>query len=98
MAKRINCKKGFKVISLTPKEAKTIGFGIEEGCLCMECNNIIKDNVYYIAVLNDVMDEECFNNWLETAIHYSSDARIEDSNFLSTCYACTHMGIIVENL
>ena len=98
MAKRINCKKGFKVISLTPKEAKTIGFGIHEGCLCMECNNIIKDNIYYIAALNDVMDEECFNNWLETAIHYSEDARVEDSNFLNTCYACTRMGINVENL
>ena len=98
MAKRINCKKGFKVISLTPKEAETIGFGFEEGCLCMECNNIIKDNVYYIAVLNDVMDEECFNNWLETAIHYSEDARIEDSNFLNIYYRCTLMGINVENL
>ena len=44
------------------------------------------------------MDEECFNNWLETAIHYSEDARIEDSNFLNTCYTCTLMGINVENL
>ena len=44
------------------------------------------------------MDEECFNNWLETAIHYSSDAIVEDLNFLSTCYACTRMGIIIENL
>ena len=98
MAERIKCEKGFLVITFTPEEAKTIGFGIEEGCLCMECNNIIKNTIYYVAVLNDVMDEECFNNWLETAIHYSSDARIEDSNFLSTCYACTRMGIIVENL
>lgn len=98
MAKRIKCEKGFLVITLTPKEAKTIGFGIEEGCLCMQCNNIIKDTIYYIAVLNDVMDEECFNKWLETAIHYSEDATVEDWNYISICKLCLKNGISISNL
>lgn len=98
MAERIKCEKGFLVITFTPEEAKTIGFGIEEGCLCIECNNIIKDTIYYIAVLNDVMDEKCFNEWLKDAIHYSEDARFENWNYISICKRCIMNGISIRNL
>ena len=45
-------KKGFKIITMSPGEAKMIGFGIPEGCLCMHCNTLIKGTIYYIPVLN----------------------------------------------
>lgn len=96
MAKGIVCEKGFKVITLTPEEAKTIGFGIKEECLCTRCNNIIKGTIYYIAVLNDVMDEKCFKEWLKDAIHYSEDARIEDNNFVFYINHCLSNGVNVE--
>ena len=61
MAKIVNNDKGFKVISLSIEDAASLGFGPYGlgACVCMHCNNIIKGDIYYIAVLNDVMDKEC---------------------------------------
>lgn len=74
-------KSKFLIIEMTPEEAKSLGFGIPEGCLCMHCNEIIKDTIYYIAVLNDVMDIHCLEQYLMHAKWYPEDAMIEQRNF-----------------
>ena len=72
--------KGFKVIALSTEEADNLGWGCL-GQICMNCNDIIKDEVYYIAVLNDVMDKDCYESWLKRAKHYPEDKTFEDRNF-----------------
>lgn len=81
MARVVNNDKGFKVIALLPVEAKSLGWGCDEGLICMRCNDIIKKEAYYVAVLNDVMDKECYEKWLKHAKHYSDDKPFEDRNF-----------------
>ena len=91
MARIVQNDKGFKVIALSHEDGELLGWGIrtknEEDTddqyhfLCMQCNHDIKGELYYVAVLNDVMDEECYNRWYEDAIHYSDDMFIEDRNF-----------------
>lgn len=81
MARIVNNDKGFKVIALSIEEANDLGWGCSEGQICMNCNDIIDGEVYYIAVLNDVMDKDCYESWLKRAKHYSEDKTIEDRNF-----------------
>ena len=91
MAKIVQNDKGFKVIALSHEEGEKVGWGIwirsednnEDEChfLCMYCNHDIEDELYYIAVLNDVMDKECYDRWYASATHYSDDVFIENRNF-----------------
>lgn len=91
MARIVNNDKGFKVIALSHEEGEALGWGIwhrndedtDDLCdfLCMHCNTPIEGELYYVAVLNDLMDEKCYNRWYEDAIHYSDDRLIEDKNF-----------------
>lgn len=91
MAKIVNNDKEFKVISLSDEEAASIGFGIWyrndedtddlHSCICIHCNNTIKEDIYYIAVLNDVMDKECYDRWYKGATRYTEDIPIENRNF-----------------
>lgn len=83
MAKIVNNDKGFKVISLSIEDAASLGFGPYGlgACACMHCNNIIKGDIYYIAVLNDVMDKECYDEWYKGATRYTEDIPIENRNF-----------------
>ena len=81
MAKQYQNEKGFLIIEMNPTEAKQIGFGLPQGCVCMHCNNIIKDKIYYIAALNDVMDKECLDDWYEDAIHYKEDIPYEKKHY-----------------
>lgn len=103
MAKIVNNDKGFKVISLSTREAQVLGFGIEGSgaCICMHCNNIIKGDIYYIAVLNDTMDKECYDEWYKGAKRYTEDIPVEDRNFKNVKEAlemeflirCTNVGL-----
>lgn len=81
MASKYENLKEFLILEITPEEAKAIGFGISEGCICMHCNGIIKDNIYYIAALNDVMCLDCLEKWLDWAEHYDEDTPIEKRNY-----------------
>lgn len=83
MTKIVNNDKGFKVISLSIEDAASLGFGLygSGACVCMHCNNIIKGDIYYIAVLNDVMDKECYDEWYKGATRYTEDIPIENRNF-----------------
>lgn len=84
MAKIVNNDKGFKVISLSTKDAASLGFGLycSGACVCMHCNKVcVSGNIYYIAVLNDTMCKDCYEEWLKDAKRYSEDIPIEDRNF-----------------
>lgn len=91
MARIVKNDKGFKVIALSHEEGEALGWGLRTRSedntedkyhfLCMRCNHDIEGELYYVAVLNDVMDEECYNKWYNSAKHYSDDRFIEDRNF-----------------
>jgi hypothetical protein len=74
----IENKKNFKILKINDEEAHLLGWGTPKGCLCSFCNEIIKGDIYYIAVLNDVADKECCENWIEKATHYEEDMSLED--------------------
>lgn len=82
MAKIVDNNKGFKIICMNNNEAANLGFGIVPGdCICMNCNNIICNEIYYIAVLNDVMCKSCYEKWYENATRYKDDAECENRYF-----------------
>lgn len=81
MAHTIKNNKKFKVIAMTQDEAKELGFGVEDGIICMNCNNYIMHVIYYIPVLNDCMCKECFKQWYKRATHYPEDIEFEDKLF-----------------
>jgi hypothetical protein len=84
MAKIVNNGKGFKVISLSTEDAASLGFGLYGSgtCVCMHCNkSCLSGDIYYVAVLNDTMCKDCYEEWLKDAKRYSEDIPIEDRNF-----------------
>lgn len=82
MATIIENDKGFKVICISRNESAKLGFGVYPGdCICMDCNELILDKIYYIAALNDVMCETCYKEWYESATHYKEDAQYENKYF-----------------
>ena len=81
MAKILENDKKFKVIVLSQREARQLDFGIPEGFICMNCDELIEGELYYIAVLNDVMCKECYTEWYNRAKNYVEDAKIENRNF-----------------
>lgn len=84
MAKIVNNDKGFKVISLSIEDAASLGFGLygSGACVCMHCNKgCLSGDIYYIAVLNDTMRKDCYEEWLKDAVKYADDAPYEEQNF-----------------
>lgn len=77
MAQVIENKKGFRVIQVTLSDCiKWGGLGI-----CDWCNEYIGSTGYYVAVLNSVMCDKCYNDWCERATYYPEDSRVEEKNF-----------------
>lgn len=84
MAKIVKNDKGFKVISLSTEDAASIGFGLygSGACVCMHCNkDCLSGDIYYIAVLNDTMCKDCYEEWLKDAVKYADEAPYEEQNF-----------------
>lgn len=76
MAKVINNEKGFRVIEVTLSDCtKWGGMGI-----CDHCNSAVPKG-YYVAVLNSVLCERCYNRWYARAKFYPEDMEIEYRNF-----------------
>lgn len=96
MAKKIKTEKGFLVIKLNMDEAESIGFGLGGACICMDCNGLCDNDIYYIAVLNDTMCEECYNEYMEEATYYDGDSRIEQRNYDFYISMLKHKGIKIE--
>lgn len=95
MAKNVINEKGFKIVSLSPNECKTIGFGFQYvdkhknsnsycwDLICDNCNKLITEHeeVYYIPVLNRVFCQQCLINWYDSATYYTEDKRYEDNKY-----------------
>ena len=84
MATIVNNDKGFKVISLSTEDTASLGFGLcgSGACVCMHCNKkCLSGDIYYVAVLNDTMCKDCYEEWLKDAIRYVSDIPIEERRF-----------------
>lgn len=76
MAKVVDNKKGFKVIEVSFIECvQWGGLGICDSCATPALKG------YYVAVLNQVLCEDCYKEWCERAIYYPEDKRIEERNF-----------------
>lgn len=88
MAKRVINDKGFKVIKLNPSECQKIDFGLDTETsyqlICDNCNSLIYVDCYYVAVLNRILCEECFDEWYDSAEHYPEDARWETNKYNHT--------------
>lgn len=90
MAKRIDNSKGFLVIEMTPDEAINIcGFGFHDNVnkqvylVCDICNELLnsEEQVYYIAVIDRLVDKKCCNYWISHSKRYDEDISYETKQF-----------------
>lgn len=77
MAKKVENSKGFLVIEVSGIESieKIGGMAI-----CDSCNSHHSQG-YYIAVLNQWVCPDCYNEWIARAKRYEEDIRIEQRNY-----------------
>lgn len=98
MAQRITNDKGFKIISMSTEEVQALGWGLDEGTVCMNCDNIIdkdKESIY-IACLNDFMCRKCYEKWLSRAKRFFDDVPFEDRNLNYAEYTLKELGYEVK--
>jgi len=60
-----------------------VDFGSGGYLICDSCDKDIfpNDTCYYVAVLNEVLCEECFKKWIKRAQYCESDSGVEERNF-----------------
>ena len=78
MAEVIKNDKNFLIIKINDKEANKLNFGIFKGiddniCVCGSCNVICYDNMYYIAAINEILCEDCMNDFIKNMSHYTDE-------------------------
>ena len=87
MTKKYDNDKGFLVIEMSIREAAfTCNFGyiIPNGIPVIiddNTNEVIRGNVYYVAVLNRVFCKESYEDWYENATRYKEDIPYEEKHF-----------------
>lgn len=79
MATFVSNDKNFKVLKLSFNDRIFLGWGN----ICMHCNKMFTYNMYYVAVLNDIMCKKCYEEWYKSAIKYPEDNDIESNIFNS---------------
>ena len=96
MAKVYKNDKNFLIIEMTGEEASSLDFGIKiPGCLntilCGGCNEQIEDKtICYIAGINEVMCEDCTEDYVKNMSHYTDDDSLK--------YEINHFNIIASKL
>lgn len=96
MAKIYKNEPNFLIIEMNGAEASSIGFGFEiTGCLnvivCGTCMAQIEHkNIYYIASINEVVCEDCLNDFIKNMNHYIDDDSLK--------YEINHFNIIAQKL
>lgn len=70
------------VIKLLPIEVNYLGWSN----LCSNCNKEISGSIYYIPVLNDLMDKECMEKWYAIAQYFPEDKGYETRYINSLIY------------
>ena len=96
MAKLYKNDKNFLIIEMNGTEASDLGFGIETtGCLnvilCGTCNTSIEHKkIFYVACINEVLCEDCINDYIKNMSHYTDDDSIK--------YEINHFNVISQKL
>ena len=84
MAEVIKNRQGFKILKLDRDETRALNWGLRGGCVCSHCNCMIpKDEVYYIAVLNDTLRIKCYSEFIAEATSYNEDVPYEENLYKS---------------
>ena len=87
MAKKYDNNKGFLVIEMSIREAAFIcNFGgiTPSGIPVIiddNTNEVIRGNVYYVAVLNRAFSKEEYDKWYKNATRYKEDIPYEERYF-----------------
>jgi len=76
MATKVENEKGFLVLKVDKQDFDNIG----SPGICDFCNKFMKEG-YYIAALNSIYCEECYEDWLTYATRYMSDIHIEERRY-----------------
>lgn len=84
MAKVVDNYKKFKVLEITRQEM--MDKLTRYGCLgiCDMCNRPISVG-YYVAVINQWMCKDCYNDSIKSIDRYEEDMKIENKNFNRFC-------------
>ena len=96
MAEIYKNNKNFLIIKMNGAEASNLEFGTEiTGCLnsivCGSCNDTIEHkDLYYIAGINEVMCEDCCNDYCKNMNHFIDDDSLK--------YEINHFNIIAQKL
>lgn len=95
MATQYKNDKGFLVLKLTQEEAAQMGWG----CICMSCNREINEpsHLFWIAALNDIKCNDCFEEFLRTATRYDEDIPYEQRNYDYAVALAKSNGVSITN-
>ena len=86
----------FLVIEMNGHEASSLHFGFEipgdlNIIVCGACNaEIQKENVYYVACINEVMCKNCVDDFIKNTTHYSDEDSLR--------YEVNHFNVIAKKL
>lgn len=78
MAEVIKNDKNFLIIKLNNKEANKLNIGIFENVNndiigCGSCNITGNNPRYYIAAINEILCEDCMNDFVKNMSHYTDE-------------------------
>lgn len=96
MAKIYSNDKNFLVIEMTKQEAKTLNFGVTfedntHAVICGSCNKMIENNkIYYVAGINEVLCEDCIDDFIKNMNHYIDDDSLR--------YEINHFNYVAQKL
>ena len=91
-------------IKLDIKEATKIGFGFQtldslitgcNICVCGSCNGEIRTHMYYVCCINEVLCEDCFNDYVKSMAHYTNPTDIK-YEIQHAQYYCDKLGLNVN--
>lgn len=76
MAEIIKNDKNFLIIKINEEEGNKLRFGMfpnsdDNIFICGSCNVICNDNMYYIAAINEILCEDCMNDFVKNMSHYT---------------------------
>lgn len=78
MAEVIKNDKNFLIIKINEEEGNNLRFGMFPDndyniFVCGSCNVICDDNMYYIAAINEILCEDCMNDFVKNMSHYTDE-------------------------
>lgn len=82
MAKKVENDKGFLIIEMDYLEAVKIAlFGFDGAIICDQCNDIINEECYYIAVLNQALCKKCCDDFISKYKRHDEDIAYEKRHY-----------------